>query len=346
MAKELHVSQRVVSAVVNGKADKLRVGAATRERIVKHLSRRGYVQSRSALQVKNGSVANPLSILFCGRFLPNSHLIKALSLMTREIEKKYGFVEITGVSPEKIQDALREQVAKGVRKLIWMHVSSPEDEISNAEKLFPLLSRMEQVIIYNYSHCHYRWEKEYLDHGIQLVGFDRLSTYDHVAEIFSSQGHCKVALDEMMFDDSTTGLAGTHRIRPSFTKRGFEIYGICPRDVFDITPDVQAEVLAENLIYHHRENGVNCAFIRNDIMGPSVINILLHKKIRVPEDIAIIGFGDMPLAQYQPVPLTTFLHPVEQMCDKTLELINEKSSGTGETYIYKDKFISRRSHGK
>ena len=55
MAKELNISRRVVSAVVNNKADKLPVGAATQKRIKQYLDQRGYVQSKSALQIKNGA---------------------------------------------------------------------------------------------------------------------------------------------------------------------------------------------------------------------------------------------------------------------------------------------------
>jgi len=346
IAKELKISRNAVSAVVNGRARKLGLAQATEDKIKNHLEKRGYVQSKSALQVKNGAVQDTVGILFCGEFLHFSHLVKALSYFSKAIGDKFGMVEITGITPEKIKDGLREQVAKGVKRLIWIHDNVPADEILNAEKLFPLLSRMEQVVIYNYCYSKDDVEKEYLNNGIQLVGFDRPSTYQQITETFKNAGHKKVALDEIIFDDNTHGLKGTNTIYKIFKKQDFEIYGLCPSDVYKLTDAELAIKLADNLILEHKRNQVDCAFIRNDIMGTAVINILLKKGIRIPEDISIIGFGDFPLSEFQQVPLTTFKHPVKEMCEKTIELLEQKSSGIGERYSLKNKFIERQSHKK
>lgn len=346
MAKELNVSQVTVSAVVNKREKKQRVSEQTAKNIREYLDKRGYVQSKSALQVKNGAEQNTIGILFCGEFVHFSHLITALSYFSKAIGEKSGMVEITGITPEKIKDGLREQVAKGVKKLIWIHNNIPEDERQNAEKLFPLLSRMEQVVIYNYSYTQDDIEEEYLRNGIQLVGFDRSATYQKVAETFKKSGHNKVALDEIIFNDNFHGLRGTNRIYKIFKQQDFDIHGLCPADVYQLPDDELAVKLAENLILEHEKNQVNCAFIRNDIMGTALVNILLKKGIRVPKDISIIGFGDFPLADFQQVPLSTFKHPVKEMCEKTIELLGEKSSGIGERYSFKDKFIERESHNK
>lgn len=342
MAKELNVSQVTVSAVVNGREKKQRVSEQTATRIREYLDRRGYVQSKSALQVKNGNSQNIIGILYCGKFLHFSHLITALSKLSEVIEEKYGMVDITGIAPNKISDGLREQVAKGVKRLIWIHANDPQEEIANVKKLAPLLSRMEQVIIYNYRYYHDKWEKEYLNQGIQLVGFDRNNTYSQVAETFRGMGHTKIALDETFFNDRQRSLL--INVRLPFEQHGFDIYGLCPENVYKMSNIPLAETLANNLIYHHEHNQVNCAFIRNDLMGSGVINILLKKGIKVPEDIAIIGFGDLPLSELQAVPLTTFRHPINEMCGKTIELLEEKSSNIGKKYSFKDEFVIRNSH--
>lgn len=344
MAKELKVSQVTVSAVVNGREKKQRVSEQTAKRIREYLDQRGYVQSKSALQVKNGTSQDTVGILYCGKFMHFSHLITALSNLSEAIEEKHGMVDITGVLPNKITDGLREQVGKRVKRLIWIHANHPKEEIENAEKLFPLLSHMEQVIIYNYSNLNDEWEKEYLKHGIQLVGFNRSKTYHKVAEIFKNSGHNKIALDEIAFDDSQPELDKMTRINSVFKDCGFNVYGLRPEGVYEMSNDKLAEALAKNLLYQHKYHQVNCAFIRNDLMGTAVINILLQKGIKVPEDISIIGFGDLPLARFQPIPLTTFRHPIEEMCAKTLELLGKKSSGTGKKYDFEDTLILRESH--
>ncbi len=344
MAKELGVSQVTVSAVVNGREKKQRISPGTVKRVRAYLDQRGYVQSKSALQVRNGMGNDTVGILFCGEFIHYSYLIQALSYMSKSLEEKNGLVEIVGISPDNIKEGLRDQVAKGIRRLIWIHDNGPQEEIKNSRKLLPLLSRMDQVVIFNFSFNLEPFEHEFLKNGISLVGFDRKAAYRQVAEIYRDLGHSRIALDESFIDAPGCGPRGPAPVKERVEQFGFEVYGLCPRNVFDISDEELAIILAENLVHHHRKNQVNCAFIRNYLMGTAVINILLKQGFRVPEDIAIIGFGDLPMADFQPVPLTTFQHPVQDMCEKTLELISNKSSGPGKKYFFMDKFICRESH--
>lgn len=346
MAKELNVSQRIVSAVINNKTQTARVSQATKERIKNYLEQRGYVQSKSALQIKNGFAENTIGILYCGKFMYFSHLIKALSILSETIEQQHGIVDITGVLPDKMNDGLREQVGKGIKRLIWIYTKGAKEEMKNQKILFPILARMDKVVIYNYEHLDDQFKQECLGNGIHLVGFDRQETYLQVANIFEDVGCGKVALDEVLFDNPQVELNHFPQTRLSFEEKGFDIYGLCPSNVYEISDDELAEALANNLIYHHKRHQVDCAFIRNDLMSTGVINILLKNGIKVPEDISIIGFGDLPLAKFQPVPLTTFRHPVEAMCQKTMELLEEKSSTSGEIYNFKSEFVSRCSHKK
>jgi len=342
MAEELSVSRRVVSAVINNKLEHVRVSNETKIRIMKYLDQRGYVQSKSALQIKNEGKVDTIGILYCGQFMPYSHLISALSYLTEKIEDKFGLVEIIGISPDKINDGVREMVAKGIRRLIWIHDTKPKEEQVNAKKLFPLLARMDNVVIYNYLHC--GLESEYLQRGIDLVGFDRLNTYTQVINEFKNAGHSKVAINECMFHDPQLGPHGS-LMHYSFCKEhGLEVFGLCPKDVKTIPQHEHALILADNLIYHFQNNGVKSAFIRNDMMANAVIDILTSKGIKVPADISIIGFGDQPMNEFRPISLTTFRHPVREMCEKTLELIDRQPSATGERYEFDNEFILRKSH--
>lgn len=343
IAGELGVSRNAVSAVINRRARKLGLAEATEQRIREYLDRRGYVQSQSAVALRNGGRQQQTTgILYCGGFIHFHYLIQSLELLTDRLKQESRRVEIVGVDPDGIHEAIREQVAKGIRRLIWIHANWPEKEIEHAEKLFPLLNRLERVIIYNYDFIPSFFDEKYLSHGIDLVGFDREGSYREVAKIFRAAGHRKIAIGEIFFQPQTS-LPCTTRLADFFTNQRFTVMGIRPgTDVTD--PGEICRQMTANLITRHQEHGVRCAFIRNDIQAAAVIAGLLRAGIRVPEDIAIIGFGNMPASEFLPVPLTTFEHPVKEMCRRTLELLDEPATQPGRRFCLKNKLILRSSH--
>ena len=79
MAKELNLSRRVVSAVANDNLGGIRVSDKTRKRIKEHLRDRGYVQSKSALQLRQGGQQELVSLLYCGKFVDTHALVEAMS---------------------------------------------------------------------------------------------------------------------------------------------------------------------------------------------------------------------------------------------------------------------------
>lgn len=343
IAGELGVSRNAVSAVINRRARKLGLAEATEQRIREYLDRRGYVQSQSAVALRNGGRQQQTTgILYCGNFLHFHYLIQSLELLTDRLKQESGRVEIVGVDPDGIHEAIREQVSKGIRRLIWIHANWPEKEIEHAEKLFPLLNRLERVIIYNYDFIPSFFDEKYLAHGIDLVGFDREGSYREVAKIFRAAGHRKIAVGEIPFADSGE-LPCQSRLRKFFSLSGCEVFGLHPGPAVVDTAETHRQMIA-NLITHHQVHGIRCAFIRNDFQAAAVIAGLLRAGVRVPEDIAIIGFGNMTASEFLPVPLTTFEHPVREMCRRTLELLDEPATQPGRRFCFKNKLILRDSH--
>ena len=63
-------------------------------------------------------------------------------------------------------------------------------------------------------------------------------------------------------------------------------------------------------------------FCANDAICAGVIDCIRYKyNLRIPEDIALIGFDDIKLASYLPYQITTFEQPTNQMIQKACELI-------------------------
>jgi DNA-binding LacI/PurR family transcriptional regulator len=59
--------------------------------------------------------------------------------------------------------------------------------------------------------------------------------------------------------------------------------------------------------------GIDAVFAASDLMAAGVLGALRRSGRRVPEDVAVIGFEDSPLAQHTDPKLTTVRQPVEAM---------------------------------
>ena len=340
MAKELKLSRRVVSAVVNDNLGAIRVSDETRKRIKEHLRDRGYVQSKSALQLRNQDRVDTINLLYCGKFIDVDHLFSALGLMVADIKKTQGLVNICGVDVDNVQQSIEEYVAQGVRRLIWVHVNIPEEEIGNAEKLFPLLRRMEQVVIYNYDFVDEHLTEKYLHEGIHLVGFDREGAYRKVAEIFAAQGHKSIALSDV-WSGSGQYMPGNLALERVFNDYDMDVIGIHP---LEYANDLEKyDMMFKQLVAVHKRKNVSCVFIRNQRASAIIVDKLIAAGIRVPEDLAVISFGDNYYTPCLKVPMTTFAQPVEAMCAKTIELVRSADKHAS-SHIFPCEFMARQSH--
>jgi LacI family transcriptional regulator, galactose operon repressor len=345
IAEELELSRATVSAVINGRERKQRISPKTAEIVKKYMLQHGYVQPKSAIQLRKGTPDNLTGVLYCGDFIRFPHLIHAFSILTNHIKSKYGFVDITGVDPANQHDALKDQVAKGTKNLIWIHSNIPEVEMENAEALFPLLERMERVIVFNYDFRNPKWDSEYLKRGIHLLGYDRFKAYSQAAELFEQEKRTHLGMPEF-FLGSNISLPGVGPFKDIFESKGIKILGAHPplnmiSDKLEIS-----KVFAENMARLHKEQGLDCAFIRRDILCAEIMVHLSGYGIRVPADIAIIGFGDMPYMGLLPVPLTTFKLPVETLSRKAIDLLDKKNIEKGQSIKLNCELILRSSHGK
>lgn len=65
----------------------------------------------------------------------------------------------------------------------------------------------------------------------------------------------------------------------------------------------------------------------NDQVAFAVLRELLHRGVRVPDDVALVGYDDTPLAAMTAVPLTTVRQPAKQVGETAARLLLEKCAG-------------------
>ncbi len=85
-----------------------------------------------------------------------------------------------------------------------------------------------------------------------------------------------------------------------------------------------------------RPTGVTCY---NDLVAVGVARALRELGLRVPHDVSLVGFDDIPLAEYLAVPLTTVRVPTFRMGEMAAELVithAESNSAVPVQKIYLD----------
>lgn len=77
-------------------------------------------------------------------------------------------------------------------------------------------------------------------------------------------------------------------------------------------------VSAEHAVYRllDRRPGLDAVFVASDLMAAGALHALRRSGRRVPEDVAVIGFEDSPLARHTDPKLTTVRQPVEGMGER------------------------------
>jgi DNA-binding LacI/PurR family transcriptional regulator len=87
-------------------------------------------------------------------------------------------------------------------------------------------------------------------------------------------------------------------------------------------------------------------FVASDLMGIGALRALHELGRRGPEDVAVVGFDDAPLASYADPPLTTIRQPVELLGQEMVRLLLHRLSdpdGEPESLILPTELVVRAS---
>ena len=66
----------------------------------------------------------------------------------------------------------------------------------------------------------------------------------------------------------------------------------------------------------------------NDLMAIGVLRAAREVGVRVPEELSVVGFDDLPLAEHTQLPLTTVHQPLREMGQRAAEMLIRWVEGT------------------
>ena len=68
-------------------------------------------------------------------------------------------------------------------------------------------------------------------------------------------------------------------------------------------------------------------FVSSDLIAAQVIQVCNELKIRISEDIQLVGFDDVDIATLTTPTITTIHQPIKEMATLAIELIEKKNKG-------------------
>lgn len=122
--------------------------------------------------------------------------------------------------------------------------------------------------------------------------------------------------------------AWASRMRAAGYADGMEQHG--KRAVVWHYPDLSREygkTAAARLLALPRSRRPDAVFAANDALALGFMDHLRERGVHVPDDVALIGFDDLPEASYTPYRLTTFRQPLEVMTDRIVDFVAERVAG-------------------
>ena len=100
----------------------------------------------------------------------------------------------------------------------------------------------------------------------------------------------------------------------------------------------------ERLLINHRD--LDGVFAASDNMAQAAMRVLQRSRKRVPEDVAVVGFDDTPLATECDPPLTSVRQPIEKLGREAVNVLMRAISDPSDTpaqVIFKAELVTRGS---
>lgn len=163
--------------------------------------------------------------------------------------------------------------------------------------------------------------------GINYVGVDERALGIAAGHYLVSKGHTRIGMVAGMAESPTTQLL-REGLASALKSHGLKLLG---RQVAcgSFRPDATAAAVQQLL---RATPPLTALFCATDLMVPDVYEALRSMKLRIPEDVAVLGRGDLVFASFLQPALTTFRFPFFEIgYESAATLIDSIKSGTRAT---------------
>lgn len=112
-------------------------------------------------------------------------------------------------------------------------------------------------------------------------------------------------------------------------RQALRAHNIEPRDEWIIKGNFEFDsgYTAVNKFPEKNKDQKIAVFVQNDMMAIGVMKALQEKNLRIPEDVAVLGFDNIPLASFVTPMLSTVAVPVYELGRTAMRIMSEIQSG-------------------
>lgn len=325
VARLAQVSKATVSAVLN---DRPGVSAQTRQRVMEVVKKINY---------RPNPVARSLSL----------RTTKSIGLVIKEIDNPYFAKVMKGVFDVCSQ--------RGYTVLLGSSEESPETELQSVETLTE--QRVDGLIISplqaSSNDLHYL--ASLIARRFPLVTLGEVKNYttnvvdiDNVAASYEAvcylikRGHGKIAY----FSGPAISAYSQDRLEGYRQAHLDHSLPLHKELVYNCGAYVENGLALGKQVFSG-EDRPTAVFCFNDLVAIGVIDSVLALGLRVPDDVAVIGFDDIDFARFTRIPLTTVHVPVHEIGARAAELLIRQLDGNNTTYgekiLLNAHFVKRES---
>ncbi len=310
VAREALVSTQTVSRVINERPD---VAPDTRQRVLGVIDRMGYKPSalaRSLIQQRS----HTLGVVTAGlQYMGPSRTLNGITAKAEELGYTLLLEELADFAYGDVEPILDNLLARQVDGIIW----AVQEAADNREVFASVLAEFPVPIVFLTMHELPGWH---------IVTFDNYVGGRLATEHLLAHGHHHIG--------HVTGPLTWWEARER--RRGWE----------EALADVGVEVTNQHCVQGNWSSArgeqaiarlyqqfpeMSAVFVANDQMALGVLYYAHRQGIRVPQDLAVVGFDGLPEAAYFWPPLTTVYHNQNQLgCNAVSQIADLVETPAGE----------------
>jgi len=300
IAKMAGVSQSTVSRVINNNPN---VNPEIKRKVLEYIRKYNYQPNRMARSlVKNKS-------FLIGIVLPeltNPYFPEILESLEEEANY-YNYNIVLSITYGSLQRE-KEQIEMLLSRRVDGLIINPTD-LSHVEHITKIKSIIPTVI------C-----------AQDLDGFDYV-TVDHylagkiVAKYLINKGHINIGYIGYLKDKKLKGFY--EEIIANNLNFNEDNYLVAPEEISDFTKSSEKKLLTKII-----DKNITAVYTINDIIATKVINILIKNKMKVPDDVAVVGFDNTIICNLTNPPLTSVAQPTREIGRKSVDILVKKIEKT------------------
>lgn len=322
VAKVAGVSTATVSRVVNGQG---KVGEQCRARVTKVIQELGYRANYTPPHIIKdapivGLVTPKISMAFFGSLAAGAekaarekglHLMMCNSMYESQTEL----------------ESINSLVRQGCKSIILHSEYSEKDKIVELSKQIPGLVLINRFIPEISERC---------------VWFDNNTSAQTATNYVLDKGHKDIAVITSIYQNGDP-MARLLAVKQAMMMRGIQL---ADDRVIESTANIKGgEEATKQLLASGQK--VTAIIAYNDLMAIGAMHALFEAGIKVPEEISVVGFDDLPISKACLPKLTTMNYPIEEMAkyavELSLSLAKEEAKHSKQTHLFMADLVERQS---